>query len=241
MISNIFWGVVALDVVTMIAAALLISRQSAGPEGPVGAWLLFIPPLFVIGVVAAVLLTKTNTARIVGICLLGFPWILAVTGPLYKAFLDYQVNRFDTGDADFSGVMREIAYAIRARDVARVRSLIPQAGDLNPKHNENTILLFALSNAEDPKDMNLPPPAASVEIVQALLDAHADPNLRRDHYWPLQAAMSRGPELTLMLLKAGANPNTLDESNRPLWWGILSNDNDRGIETLRILLDHGAD
>lgn len=241
MVTNIFWGVVALDVLTMIAATVLMSRQSSGPEGPVGAWLLFIPPLFVAGVVAAVLLTKSNTARIVGICLLGFPWILAVVGPLNTLFSNYVVERDLSGDAYFSGVFREMAHAIRARDVTKVKSLIPKAGDLNPKNGEETILLFALNNAADPKGLDLPPPPGSLEIVQALLDAHADPNLAHGTYRPLDASMSRSPDLTLMLLKAGANPNTLDTYKQPLWWGILSNDNDRGIETLQHLLDHGAD
>src|SRR5262249_28109147 len=33
----------------------------------------------------------------------------------------------------------------------------------------------------------------------------------------------------------------LDDANRPLWWNVLSDDTDRGLRTLEILLDHGAD
>jgi hypothetical protein len=33
----------------------------------------------------------------------------------------------------------------------------------------------------------------------------------------------------------------LDDAKRPLWWTVLSNDTDDGVETLRVLLDHGAD
>ena len=57
--------------------------------------------------------------------------------------------------------------------------------------------------------------------------------------WP--RAFYRGPKLTKLLLERGANPNHIDSAKRPLWWGVLSSSDDAGIETLRVLLDHGAD
>jgi hypothetical protein len=44
-----------------------------------------------------------------------------------------------------------------------------------------------------------------------------------------------------MLLKAGANPNHLDDAKRPTWWQVLSDDTDQGLRTLTVLLDHDAD
>jgi hypothetical protein len=53
--------------------------------------------------------------------------------------------------------------------------------------------------------------------------------------------MYGGPEVTELLLKAGANPNHLDDARRPLWWQVLSDQTERGERTLKALLDHGAD
>ena len=44
-----------------------------------------------------------------------------------------------------------------------------------------------------------------------------------------------------MLLKAGANPNRIDSGDRPAWWDVLSDDSEAGFETLKLLLEHGAD
>jgi len=47
--------------------------------------------------------------------------------------------------------------------------------------------------------------------------------------------------MTEALLKAGADPNHPDSAGRPIWWAVLSDDSDKGLATLRVLLDHGAD
>jgi hypothetical protein len=242
MVSNIFWGLVILDTVAMGVLAYLASRGPSGPEGPVGAWLLFIPPVLMIILVAAVLVTKAEPIKMAGIAFLGFPWIAVAIGPVYSKLQDYQTTRSIAGDNDFHGVARQLAHAITARDSALVKTLIPKVGDLNQSHGETTFLLFALDKATDPGDRESPTSPASIEIVRSLLDAGA----KADHpgpyqRWPLVFAMQTGPELTEMLLKAGADPNRLDDVERPMWWHILSNDSDRGIQTLKVLLNHGAD
>jgi hypothetical protein len=57
---------------------------------------------------------------------------------------------------------------------------------------------------------------------------------------PLDLAIP-DPELTGMLLKAGADPNRREAGGRPPWWDALSSDSDEAFETLKLLLDHGAD
>ncbi|MEO7653967.1 MAG: hypothetical protein ABIZ80_26205 [Bryobacteraceae bacterium] len=55
------------------------------------------------------------------------------------------------------------------------------------------------------------------------------------------ALLYSGPEMTELLLSAGADPNRLDSAGRPIWWTVLSSFKDDSMVTLRSLLNHGAD
>jgi hypothetical protein len=243
MITKSFWALLILDTVALAVLAFLVSRGPSSPEGPVGAWLIAMPPFVMIVLAALVLITKSEGVKIAGICLLGFPWVSVVVGPIYSALQNYQVERSIAGDNDFrKEPQRKLAHAMTARDAALAKTLIPLAGDLNRQYGEETLLHFAVANAHDLTQLDAPVPTASLDIVKALLEAGA----KADHpaaynRWPLSSAMYAGPELTEMLLRAGANPNHLDDAERPLWWQVLSDDTDRGLRTLAILLDHGAD
>jgi len=169
--------------------------------------------------------------------------VMIVVGPVFSSVQNYLTDRRIAGDDSFGGTQRKLAHAIKARDAALAKTLIPLAGDLNRQYGDLTLLLFAVDNAPDLTKSDWPVPAGSLEIVKALLQAGANadqraPSMKR---WPLGSALHGGPELTLLLLKAGANPNHLDDADRPLWWGVLSDDTDRGLRTLEVLLDNGAD
>lgn len=242
MSTNIFWGLLILDTIALVILACLAMRGPSSPEGPVGAWIIFIPPLIMILLAVLVFLTKSPRIVTAGIYILGMPWFSLVAGPIQSAIQNYQTDRRISGFSDFRGPARELVKAITARDAARVQEWIPRVGDLNRQHGEDTFLHFAVSNARDTSQSPAVVPPASLEIIQLLLHAganadQADANDRR----PLSAALYAGPEVTELLLKAGANPNHLDGASRPLWWQILSDDTPQGHRTLAILLDNGAD
>jgi hypothetical protein len=89
---------------------------------------------------------------------------------------------------------------------------------------------------------NLDSSPASLEIVKAMLAAGADAKVEMaGGGWPLYWGIHRGPEMTELLLNAGADPNSLD-SGRPVWWESLEGPfSEEKLRTLAILLDHGAD
>ncbi len=109
--------------------------------------------------------------------------------------------------------------------------LISSVGFLIFVAEGETLLRFAVMNVGT---------GSTIEIVQALLDAGADPNvLAFESSSPLDMAIYHGPPLVKILLKAGANPKSLDGVGRPLWWNSITNLND--LSLLRLFLDHRVD
>ena len=237
MLSRIFWGLFAFESVAFAVAMLWVFSKGSrgwGPEGPVGGWLIAIPPLLLIGLAAMVQSRKTDKAYLFGIVVMGIPLVQLVGGPIYSAIQSRAVDRSLRGDDAFKNpAQRNLAHAIRAHDAALARSLIPAAGDLNIVYNDESLLRFAIVNVDTS--------AASREIVQALLDAGADPSLTPGANVGNLVLAIPDPQVTGMLLKAGADPNHIDSSERPAWWNVLSNDSDAAFETLNLLLEHGAD
>lgn len=238
MLNRIFWGLFVFETGAFVVALIYVLSKGSrgwGPEGPVGAWLLAIPPLVLIILAALVQVRKTDGARLFGIVVMGIPLLQLVAGPVRGAFLRRSVDRSLAGDDAFKQpAQRNLAHAIHAHDAALAMSLIPAAGDLNTVYNDETLLRFALVNVDSS--------AASRQIVQALLDAGAKPDVTPGQNAANLILAIPDPELTGMLLRAGANPNhRLDSLDRPAWWDVLSHDSDAGFETLKLLLEHGAD
>jgi hypothetical protein len=237
MITRIFWGLFWFESAAFVVAMIyLFSRGSRGwgPEGPVGGWLIAIPPLLLMILAGFVLVTKSDRAKLFGIVAMGLPLLQLVGGPVYSAIQSRRVDRSLAGDDAFrKPAQRNLAHAIHAHDAALALSLIPAAGDLNTVYHDETLLRFALVNADSS--------AGSHQIVQALLDAGAKPDLTPGQNAGNLVLAIPDPDLTGMLLKAGANPNRIDSSDRPAWWDVLSDDSDAGFATLKLLLEHGAD
>jgi len=238
MLARIFWTLFSLEVAAygFLMVHTMVSTKSWGPEGPVGAWLIFaVPPLMVGIPLALFLFSKSDYAKQYAIFALAFPLIMIVLGPVFSRIQDFQTERRLAGDTTFFWpAQRKLAHALRAHDVALVKSLIPAAGDLNQRHGDDSLFRFALVNADKS--------TASVEIIKAMLNAGANAKIQTPGgNWPLSLGMSCGPAMTTLLLDAGADLNSLDSVDRPVWWDFLYHSSDESIEMLRILLDRGAD
>src|SRR5207247_262000 len=113
MITAMFWSLFALDTVGLIVLAILASRGPSSPEGPVGGWLILIPPVIMIVLAILVLTIRTDAVKILGAGILAFPLIAIVVGPVYSAIDDYLVQRSIAGDDDFRRpAQRNLAHAI---------------------------------------------------------------------------------------------------------------------------------
>ena len=232
MTTKLFWIIASLEFVAVVVFLVLILAGTlrTGPEGPVGAFVLLIP-LMVVGVMGAVVFfSKSETAAKVCLALLALQAVPFVVVPIYTAGRKRNSARMVSGDAFFTGAKRELAHAIKAGDLAKVKELIPAAGNLNESSGDETLLWFALDNARTG--------GARIEIVQALLAARADPNRRVGDQLPLEISFYAGSELTEIMLKAGASPNSVDSAGQPAWWGALRID---GTKILEHCLAHGAD
>ncbi len=239
MIARIFWSLFTIEAGLCVVLALSFFRPQTtrgwGPEGPVGGWLVLIPPVFFAILAAVVLIVRSDKVKIYGIVCMALPLVQLAVGPLYQKLQDLQTDSRARGDATFFWPsQRGLAHAIVEHDVRRVRELIPRAGDPNTLHHGQSFLNFAIGKAEKAP--------GSVEIVQALIDAGANPNgVAYPNLLPLTVAISDSPRMTETLLRAGADPNRRDSAGRPIWWDAVTYDTDERLETLRLLLDHGAD
>lgn len=232
-LTKIFWSILAIEIVGFGVMMILAARSGGHtPEGPVGGWLVLIPPI--IWAILALLFYSTDSPskQLTYTVLLALPLIQAVVGPIYEKVQDAWWERGRSGADYFSGAQLKLANVIYDHDVERVKQLIPGAGDLNKPHRKDmTLFDFAMSNTDDTD--------ASYEIIRAMLAAGGNPNKPPGR--SLTLALYRSPRFAQLLLDAGADPNALDEAQRPVWWTVLSAASDNDLTKLRLLLDRGAD
>ena len=245
LLDKTFWTLFAVE--SVAAAAMLVyvlgwGIRHAGPEGPVGAWLVFLPPLVLGAVWLVFTRAQSQGTKIAVVVFMALPVVQLALGGAHSVWMSFVVNRQSQGDADFPrGPGRELAHAIAAQDVARVKVLL-DAGAMqasNTKPGGETFLRFAFVAApqagpDDPRSV------ATLEIVRLLLRAGANPNEPAfGSNWPLSLACFRGPDAVTVLLEGGADPNLPDGAGRPLWWDALGFRNE-GLRTLETLVQHGA-
>lgn len=232
-LAKIFWSILVIEIIGFGIMMILAARTGGHtPEGPVGGWLIFIPPI--LWAILALLFygTDSPSKQLTYTVLLALPLIQAVVGPIYETVQNAWWERGRAGADYFSGAPLQLANAIDDRDVERVKRLLPTAGDLNkPYANETTLFDFAMSNTDDSD--------ASLEIIRAMLEAGGNANVPPGR--PLTLALYRSPRFARLLLDAGADPNAVDDAQRPVWWTVLSAAGDDDLTKLRLLLDRGAD
>lgn len=245
LLERTFWTLFAVE--TVAAAAMLVyvlgwGIRHAGPEGPVGAWLVFLPPLVLAGAWLVFIRAKSDNTKLAVVLFLALPLLQIAAGGAKSILGKVFAHRASQGDADFPrGPGRELAHAIAAQDPARVKTLL-DAGALHKaatKPGGETFLRFAFVRApqcapEDPRS------AAALEIVRLLLQAGANPNEPAfGSNWPLTLAIFRGADAVQIIVDGGADPNLLDGAGRPLWWDALGY-RAEGLRTLEVLLNSGA-
>jgi hypothetical protein len=238
MITRVFWTLFTIESLAFVLLLVFLFGRGTkgwGPEGPVGAIVLLIPPVILIAVAAVAAMTKSDGVKLACTIFLAMPLVQAALGPLYTAYTNHQTERSLAGDDNFHRpAQRELAHAIRAHDAASVQRLIPGAGDLNRQYEGETLLRFAIANADSSE--------ASLQVVKALLDHGANPNVAAySSNWPLTLAILKGPALTRLLIDAGADPDQLDEAGRPLWWDALTSIVAIHEGSIDVLLKHGVD
>jgi len=237
LISRAFWTLFTLEAIACAAYMYWATHDTrgSGPEGPVGGWLVYLVPPMILGIpLAIVWIGRSAQATLAGLLFMAWPLIPLTIGPLYGALQSMSSDHRIAGDFNFFWPsQRKLAHALQAHDAALVRDLLPQVGDLNATHWGQSLFAYGLNNLDQSP--------ASTEIVKAMLERGGDPNRPLStNYWPLSAVMESGPAPTELLLKAGADPNRLD-TGRPVWWNVLYRSSPEALQTLTILLDHGAD
>ena len=232
MVTRLFWILFALEALALAGFLFVAMRPaSRSPEGPVGAWILLLPPVAMAVAAAVFATTRSGTVKWICLAVLAYPLVLLLAGPVVKAYKNYRLERYLAGDETFhAGPLREIAHAVKAGDLEKIQTLLAVAGDLNRTDAGETILRFAVSNTRN------------TEIVKLLLDAGADPNRASyESEMPLAMAFYAGPAMVDLLLRAGANGNATDGAGRPLWWTVLSDESETLSAMLEVLGRHGVD
>ena len=125
-------------------------RGSAGRNGYRSAP-RFIPPILLLIVAGVALVFKSDAVKLSCLYFMLAPFWMAALGPLYSLLENYQSDRRMQGDDDFRWpAQRNLAHAIKAADVAKVKGLIPRAGNLYQQSKGETLLRFAVYNVESP-------------------------------------------------------------------------------------------
>lgn len=150
--------------------------------------------------------------------------------PTDKAAADQVVTeaRLEQWLADGADVNLELANAVLAKDIDRVRFLIKKGADVNARDSGGFSLLDTAARNR----------AAS--LIEVLVDAGADPNAAdADGFFPLLHAINRNHVPTVeMLAKKGADLNKLNKQDiTPLSWAI----GDGKFFAAKALIDAGAD
>lgn len=127
--------------------------------------------------------------------------------------------------------MSVIFNAIRRGDLGRIKAFVLCGGDINTTYPHKYTLLYSATVF------------GKSAIVKFLIDSGADSNIGdATGQTPLHCAASRNDrEIMKLLLQAGANPNVEDVNWRTPLLSLSVTRLDNNPETVKMLLDFGAD
>ena len=228
-IRGIIYGLGAFECAALLFLMALYASgpgTASGSGGPEMALFFFdILPLAALAIALATFRfvrwrgAKATAALVIVAPAIGFAYWGADELSYRATKRDYALGR----DYFTSPAAQALAGAVVAGDEATVtltaRTVdVNQAGEL-----DQTFIGLALTRS-----------TIDLAIVEALLDAGADPNQKKG--WPLSVAISRrNAELATMLLDRGADPSRPDGMDTPVFFGALDQP-----DMLALLLTRGA-
>ena len=156
--------------------------------------------------------------------------VLAVSGVLTPGVRERGIAAFkDPFEA-------ELAAAIVACDVPRVKALLPRATyqNLNDLRGNTTLFTFALEQGGGPASPE------RLEMVKALLKAGGFPGYPKGR--AMAAVATKGYEMNKLLLEAGASPDEREFAGLPPWrrWVRRDGQGREQVEMLRLFIEHRA-
>ena len=232
-----FWILTGLSFIGTFA--VLEFGITSGPNGgAVGAWLLLLPLLFLLGTCVAFVAINNEALRIVCVMVAGVVFLavagvasmLLVVEPLKARRDDAARARARTGVDTFPEAA-QVAFlkAVEDHDVEKVKALLPAVGDLNKLYQETTLFAFAVERAEKWETKE------DLAILEAMLKAGANPNVPEGK--ALIAVHEKGTAAVKLMLEAGADVN-YSYSTAPLWWQWLYGT--EYTDCIKLALAHGA-
>jgi ankyrin repeat protein len=211
------------------------------------------------------LLARSTAWRTVALLIVAGPCLLIAGARLRSAWIDDKVAQNALGRGHFSGSsLKEMGAAVVQRDTATLIRLAPQVDVNSVGPGGKTLLSLAVDEAEAAREgrAGLPPelpvvrtllqlgarPATGLEaalklpspdILRALLDAGADPNLGSPDDPVVFRWLSVMPLANLRLLaEHGLNLDVRDRDGTPL---VVSAARESRWDLLRFLIEKGAD
>ena len=137
MVTRWFWIVTTAEFLffAVMIVLVLTNKFRTGPEGPMGAIVLLVPPIVLAILGAIVWVSKSPNVTRACLILLALQAVPFIAGPIYQAITDYQTKRGAQGDDSFTGPQRALAHAIKAGEsenrakLENNRAFIPNFGE----------------------------------------------------------------------------------------------------------------
>ena len=235
----LFWIIVTLDVAAL-GLMFILGLAFAGPShtSPINfIGFMLIPAGVLAAAVALFVYAASPLWRGGAFLLAATPMIIVAVGFITSKSTMYRYTDAEGKINEFAeGSERVLEKAIKSGDIGAVKLALPKA-KINAKGvSQTTPLTLALNQLRDTK--------TGVEILRAVLDAGANPNVGGGtSILPLEAAISltrtHGTEPMLMLLKVGAKPNQKSNLGEPAFFTAAGAS--IAVAVVQALIDHGAD